>query len=79
MVYESLTAGVAVGLLEVPPKGSSRVTRGVATLAAEGRVTRFSDWTPGAALTLGTPLAEADRVAGEILRRWFPERMKSDA
>jgi hypothetical protein len=75
MVYESLTAGVAVGLIEVPAKGSSRVARGVAQLAEEGRVTRFSNWQPGTPLTLRPPLAEADRVAGEILRRWFPERL----
>jgi len=78
MVYESLTAGVAVGMLEVPSERPSRVSRGVAQLADEGRVTRFSDWKPGATLTLGAPLAEADRVAVEVLRRWFPERLKRD-
>ena len=78
MVYEALSAGLAVGLLAVPVRGQDRVTRGMAALADEGRVTRFSDWTPGAALTLGTPLAEADRVAAEVLRRWFPERLKRD-
>ena len=79
MVYESLTAGVAVGLLEVPSERPSRVSRGVTQLADEGRVTRFSDWKPGATLALGAPLAEADRMAVEVLRRWFPERVKSDA
>lgn len=73
MVYEALTAGLAVGLVEVPAKSSSRVARGVETLVATGRVTRFSAWHPGDELKRQTPLAEADRIAAEILRRWYPE------
>jgi len=78
MVYEALTAGVAVGLLAVPPLGSSRVTRGVDALVAEGRVVRWPDWQPGSALPRHAPLAEADRVAGEILRRWYPAHLLAD-
>ena len=75
MVYEALTSGVAVGLLDVKAIRPSRVSRGIEALVREGRVTRFSDWEPGTPLTRKAPLAEADRVAREILRRWFPERL----
>ena len=75
MVYEALTAGVAVGLLEVPGNHTSRVSRGMEILAASGKVTRFSDWHRGAPLPRSEPLAEADRVAREILHRWFPDRL----
>ena len=78
MVYEALTAGVAVGLLQVPVRRDSRVVRGMRALAATGRVTPFAAWQPGEPLARGEPLAEADRVAQEILRRWFPDRFDSD-
>lgn len=76
MVYEALTAGVSVGLIEVPARRASRITRGIRTLADERRVTRFGDWRPGEALPRVIPLAEADRIAAEILRRWFPARLR---
>lgn len=78
MVYEALTAGVAVGLLGVPAKASSRVIRGVEDLVAEGRVARFANWHPGSELPHRAPLAEADRVAREILRRWYPYHLCAD-
>ena len=78
MVYEALTAGVAVGLLQVPVRRDSRVVRGMRALAAAGRVTPFAAWQGGEPLARGEPLAEADRVAKEILRRWFPDRLGAD-
>ena len=44
MVYESLTAGAATGLLAVPRLGETRITAGVANLQREGFVTPFADW-----------------------------------
>ncbi len=41
MVYEALTAKVAVGLLNLPVKRDNRVTRGVQQLIRQGFVTRF--------------------------------------
>lgn len=41
MVYEALTAQVAVGLLNMPIKQDSRVTRGVQKLIQQGYVVRF--------------------------------------
>ncbi|MFN3165688.1 MAG: mitochondrial fission ELM1 family protein [Phycisphaeraceae bacterium] len=73
MVYEALTAGARVGLLEVPrrPGKPGRVVRGVESLAERGWVTPFHDWRAGQALSGDRPaLAEADRVADVILQRW---------
>lgn len=71
MVYESLSAGAATGLLAVPRLARSRVSEGVAMLIADGLVTPFAAWQTSHRLTPPpTPLAEADRVAREILRRW---------
>ncbi|WEN43758.1 hypothetical protein CKCBHOJB_03388 [Thauera sp. GDN1] len=71
MVYESLTAGAATGLLGVPRLGETRITAGVAQLQREGFVTTFSDWRRDGALhTPPTRLAEADRVAEAVLSRW---------
>ena len=71
MVYESLTAGAATGLLAVPRLGETRITAGVAELQRAGLVTTFADWVRTA--QLATPLerlAEADRVAEAVLARF---------
>ena len=71
MVYESLTAGAATGLLEVPRLGETRITAGVAQLQREGFVTTFADWQREGSLPVPpTRLCEADRVAEIVLSRW---------
>lgn len=72
MVYEALSAGAAVGLLDMPPaKGKpGRVARGVRALAARGMVVPFAAWKDGQPLQRQNPLREAERVADEILKRW---------
>ena len=71
MVYESLTAGAATGLLAVPRLGETRITAGVANLQREGFVTPFADWQrTGRLSTPPEPLAEADRVAAAVLARF---------
>jgi len=71
MVYESLTAGAATGLLAVPRLGETRITAGVADLQREGFVTRFADWQrEGALHAPPTRVSEADRVAAVVLSRW---------
>jgi len=72
MVYESLTAGAKVGLLDVPRKGKpGRVVRGVISLIERGMVTPFDEWVSGKPLpTDREPLAEADRVAQLLLERY---------
>ena len=73
MVYESLTAGAKVGLLQVPRKGrSGRVVRGLNTLVERSWVVPFDAWEQGRPLAEDYPrLAEADRVASLIIERWL--------
>lgn len=44
MVYEALTAQVAVGLINLPAQGNSRVSRGIATLIDSQLVTRYDPY-----------------------------------
>jgi hypothetical protein len=76
MVYEAMTAGAAVGLLQLPEAKSTRVTRGMAALCDRDLVTCFDDWRQGD--TLPRPrivLRESERCARELLARYFPDRM----
>ena len=77
MVYESLTAGAQVGLIQAPRKGSlGRVVRGVDSLIERGWVVPFDKWDQGTALTTDRPaLAEADRVASLIIERCLKPAM----
>ena len=71
MVYESLTAGAATGLLAVPRQGETRITAGVAELQRAGLVTAFADWVRTGQLAAPLErLAEADRVAEAVLARF---------
>ena len=78
MVYEALTSGAPVGILEMPVhpkrvgKAPGRVTRGLAQLVEEERVTTFTQWLTTHQLKSSSPLREADRVASFILKR-FPK------
>lgn len=74
MVYEALTAGAGVGILEVPKRMDSRVMRGLHTLIRDGLITPFSCWQEGGRLQAPSPpLNEAARCAEEIRQRWFRE------
>lgn len=76
MVYEALTAGGAVGLLPVPRIADTRVSRGVATLLADGWVTPFDEWQRFGSLTRPpSRLSEAERCAEAIITRWFADRI----
>lgn len=67
MIYESLTAGCAVGLIGLPSpdKPAGRLVRGIESLAAGGQIVRFDDWHAGRVglKVAEPPLQEADRVA----------------
>lgn len=67
MIYEALTTGASVGLIDVPPARSSRISHIGEQLAARERVTRFSDWQAGAMLGAHPPLDEARRCAAVLL------------
>lgn len=72
MVYEALTAGAAVGVLEIPQRRTGRISRGLDRLAVEGRVTFFTNWQQSRQLGRPTqPFNEAERCARRIIERWF--------
>jgi len=74
MVYEGLTSGAAVGVLEVPSRHKGRVAVGIDSLVQEGWVTRFADWQPGCQLALPpAQLDEARRCAEIVCRRFFSQ------
>ena len=78
MVYEALTSGAPVGILEMPVhpkrvgKAPGRVACGLAQLVEEERVTTFTQWLTTHQLKSSSPLREADRAASFILKR-FPK------
>lgn len=79
MVYESLTAGCSVGLLEMTPSGVGRVTGGIEQLVRRGWVSRFADWRrEGRLAGPRDDFNEAARCAEEIIERWF-QPMQGDA
>lgn len=70
MVYEALTAGCRVGLLQLPAsQRHNRVMRGVETLLAQQRVTGFAQWSQGQAFSPVEKFDEAARVAAVLLAR----------
>ncbi len=69
MIFEALSAGAAVGVLDLPPRGKDRITVAVSDLVARGMVTSFAAWQPGQRLVVRQPaLQEADRCAALILQ-----------
>jgi mitochondrial fission protein ELM1 len=73
MVYEALTAGCQVGLLNLAAIAGSRVASGVSKLAAMGYVTTFAQRPiTDRRLPPPPPLDEAGRCAKLIIQRWFP-------
>lgn len=70
MIYEALSAGVAVGVLDVPPKRADRINTLAADLFRTGRLTTYTGWTDGAVLRRGKPLDEAARCAAIIIARF---------
>lgn len=72
MVYEALTAQVAVGLLNMPVNKKSRVSKGIQKLINQGMVTRF-DFLQTYQQKLKTVVGfvEADRCSRWILHAWM--------
>jgi len=74
MLYEALTAGAAVGLLDLEPIRTGRVARGVEELHRQGMVVRYAEWQAGRPLHRPTTqLNEAARCARWIRERWFTD------
>ncbi|MCM8593931.1 mitochondrial fission ELM1 family protein [Accumulibacter sp.] len=75
MLYEALTSGAAVGVLDLQPTGNGRVVRGVNDLLRDGKVTGYADWLAGRRLQRpAEEFDEAARCARWIRQRWFPDR-----
>jgi mitochondrial fission protein ELM1 len=78
MVYESLTAGAAVGILPVPRNHTSRVTTGLDKMVAENWVTSFTAWSGGKALTPPPEkLNEAARCARLLIEKFLSQSTTS--
>lgn len=76
MVFEALTTGAAVGVLELSERRQSRVCRSVRHLIQKGTVTSWSNWADGKPLSRpNNPLREADRCAAEVIHRFLPSRL----
>lgn len=69
MVYESLTAGCRVALLQLEADRDSRVARGVARLLEQGLATSFERWKQDGLLPAPTRFNEAGRIAPLVLER----------
>jgi uncharacterized protein len=73
MVYEALTSGAAVGLIEVPyRKPQDRLAQGLGELARHHLVTRMAGWRSGQALQVpARSFNEAARCADWIAEHWL--------
>ncbi|MBL4867397.1 MAG: mitochondrial fission ELM1 family protein [Pseudomonadales bacterium] len=72
MVYEALTAGASVGILDVPLRENSRIANGLAHLVEQNWVVPHRDWAAGESLKRKQePLAEASRCADLVRERWL--------
>jgi hypothetical protein len=72
MVYEALTAGCRVGLLELAPCPDSHLASDMAHLIEAGWVKPIARWRRDRALAPApTGFNEAERCARLILERWY--------
>jgi len=71
MIYEALTAGAAVGLLEVPAKHRHRITHIPAQLKARKMVTLFQDWKTGAPIKKPPVVLNESARCAELLLQKF--------
>lgn len=69
MLYEALGGGAPTGLLSVPRRRETRISRGVDRLAAQGMITPFAQWASKHKLAPAAPLDEATHCAKLILVR----------
>ena len=70
MIYESLTAGAATGLLRVPLQRQGKLTNCIQNLISNNMITSFEDWKNGKQLTPPDDiLDEANRCAEYLLEK----------
>jgi uncharacterized protein len=72
MIYEALSSGARVGLLEMPrTRTDSRVLRGLDALVSQRFLSVFTEWRVNGKLSPPPAiLREADRCASEVISRW---------
>lgn len=72
MIYEALTSGASVGLLQLPERKQGRVVRGIRSLVTDGQVTPFNVWQSDQEMIQQTePFNEAQRCAEWIYNQWL--------
>ncbi|MCX5843683.1 MAG: mitochondrial fission ELM1 family protein [Deltaproteobacteria bacterium] len=78
MVYEALSAGCRVGIFPMEwKKKEGKFHRSEQYLIEHNMVTQYEAWVSGKKeLPPPKPLNEAARCAEEILKRWWPDRLK---
>lgn len=70
MIYESLTAGTRVGLLELPLMRRDRITRNIQRLCGRGWGVTTRQWLGGRSLpTMSRQFSEADRCSAIVVDR----------
>ena len=70
MIYESLTAGAATGLLRVPVKRQGKLTKCIQSLIVNNMITSFDDWEKNGLLAPpADTLNEASRCAEYLLEK----------
>ena len=69
MMYEALSAGARLGLLDVPSKRSDRITNIASDLAARGLATNFRQWQQNGDLRISPTLCESERIAALVASR----------
>lgn len=67
MIFEAMTAGCQVGLIELPKLKTDRVTNMVDSLIQSGKVTTLTDFHQGKPLPDAMPINEAKRAAQWLL------------
>lgn len=70
MIYEALTAGSRVGLLELPTTTAGRVAGAIRRLTETARVTSWSQWMNGQSLPVqNASFSESDRCSVAVVQR----------
>ncbi len=78
MIYESLTAGARVGLLELPVIRRDRITRNIQRLCGMGWGVTTRQWLAGRSLpTLGRQFSESDRCSVIVVDRLLQPSMSA--
>jgi len=70
MIYESLSSGASVGLLEIPQKKKNRINKAIKILITDEQITTFSTWKVRKKLTTNSfKFNEAERCSLLLLER----------